>query len=100
MRKLKLKSIITIFAILLVVQLLMVIADVTLTKNGSGLVSITDPIVEFFSLPISLINKNLPFYVRESLPIKVLYWAMNVFIQASVIYIGWRVFKRVKKKLK
>ncbi|WP_299367841.1 hypothetical protein [Winogradskyella sp.] len=100
MRKLKLKSYVIIFLILLVVQFLIVFADVMLTKNGSDLVPVTDQIVEFFSLPISIINKNLPFYVRESLYIKVLYWLMNLFIQSSIIYLGWRTFKRVRKKLK
>ena len=100
MRKFKLKSFITIFLIVLVVQFLIVFADVMLTKNESGLVSVTDQIIEFFSLPISLINKNLPFYVRESLPVKALYWLMNLFIQSSILYLGWRVFKKVRKKLK
>ena len=100
MRKLKFKSFITIFGALLVIQFLTVFADVMLTKSESGLVSVTNPLIDIFSLPISLINGNLPFYVRESLMVKAVYWIMNLFIQSSLIYLGWRVFKRVKKKLK
>ena len=100
MRKLKLKSFLTIFAVLLVIQFLVIFADVMLTKNDSNLVSVTNPIIELFSLPISLINKYLPFYVRESLYVKALYWIINLFIQSSILYLGWRVFKRVRKKLK
>ena len=99
MRKLKLKTFFTIFTFLLVIQFLIVFLDVMLTKSESGLVSVTDGLIEILSLPISLINKNLPFYVRETLFIKALYWLMNLFIQTSAIYLGIRVFKRVRKKL-
>ena len=100
MRKFKLKSFLTIFVALLVIQFLIVFADVMLTKSESSLVSATDQIIEFFSLPISLINKSLPFYVRESLPVKAIYWLINIFIQSSIIYLAWRVFRRVRKKMK
>ncbi|MEO1032556.1 MAG: hypothetical protein AAFX55_14185 [Bacteroidota bacterium] len=100
MRKFKVKSFVIIFLVLLVIEFLIVFADITLSKNGSNLVAVTDQIIDIFSLPISIVNKSLPFYIRESLYIKVLYWIVNLLIQSFIIYMGWRAFKRVRKKLK
>ncbi|WP_422105103.1 hypothetical protein [Winogradskyella sp.] len=100
MRKFKVKSFVIIFLVLLVIQFLIVFADITLSKNGSNLVVVTDQIIDIFSLPISIVNKSLPFYIRESLYIKALYWIVNLFIQSFIIYMGWRAFRRVRKKLK
>lgn len=90
----------TIFISLLVIQFLIVLADVMLTKNDSSLISITNSIIEFFSLPISAINRNLPFYVREPLYVKAVYWLMNLLIQSAIIYVALRMFKRLRKKLR
>ena len=100
MRKFKLKSFAFIFLLLLVIQFLIVFVDVKLTKNGSDLVVVTDQIIDIFGLPISLINERLPFYVREGLIVKMVYWLINLFIQTAIIYVSWRVFRRVRKKMK
>ena len=84
---------------LLVIQFLVVLMDVKL-NNSSGFDEIIDKVIMLFSFPISLINENLPFYVRESIYIRAVFWLMNLFIQSSIIYLGWLAFKRVRKKMK
>ena len=100
MKNLKLKPFLIIFFILMVIQFLTVLADVQLTKSESSLVSVTNPLIDVFSLPISTINGNLPFYVREGIPVKALYWIMNLLIQAGILYLGILFFRKLRKKLK
>lgn len=100
MKKLKLRPFLIIFFTLMVIQFLIVFLDVQLTKSKSDLTSVTNPIIAIFSLPISGIHRALPFYVNESLYIRAMYWTVNLFIQAAVVYLGVLGFKRVRRKLK
>ncbi len=89
-----------IFVVLLLIQFLFVLADFILSKSGSDLTSITNPVIEFVSLPIGLINGNLPFYVREPIYIKIVYWVINLLVQTTLVYYFNRGFKRLRRKLK
>ncbi|WP_299527050.1 hypothetical protein [Winogradskyella sp.] len=99
MKKFKSKSFVIVFLILLVIQFLIVFMDAKL-NTSSSVNEITDKVILIFSFPINLINENLPFYVRESIFIRAIYWLMNLFIQSSVLYLGWLTLKRVLKKMK
>lgn len=95
MKKFKTKNFAIIFFTLLIIQFVIVYLNVKLDVK-----EITSPIISIMSLPIGMVNENLPFYVRESLYIKIIYWMINVFVQTTFIYMGIRAFIRLRNKLK
>jgi hypothetical protein len=97
MTKFNKKTYIIIFMMLLVVQFLVVLLD---AKTKSGISEITGIMITIFSIPINLINENLPFYVREPIYVRAIFWLINIFLQAFLIYMIWSSFKRVRKKMK
>mgnify|MGYP001113942043 CR=1 FL=1 len=98
MKKFKLKVFIIIFSIIMVIQFLIGLADVLLSQANNELSSITSILITICSLPISLINKNLPFYVSEDLLMVIIYWVINVTIQSMIVYGIIRVYKRLKNR--
>lgn len=89
------KSYAIVFFTLLILQFIMVYADAKL-----GASSVFNEAITIFSLPINFIDENLPFYVRESIFTRTIFWLMNVLVQASLIYLVWSSFNRAKKKMK
>lgn len=99
-KKLKLRPFLIVFFTLMVIQFLIVFLDVQLTKSKSDLTSVTNVVIAIFSLPISGIHRNLPFYVNESLYIRAIFWIVNLFIQSALVYLLILGFKRLRRKLK
>ena len=91
MKKFKLKSFLIVFFVLMVIEFLVGLADVFLHRSKNELFKVTSIIMSVFSLPISLINRNLPFYVAEDLYMRVVFWTINTLIQAMFVY-GFIVF--------
>lgn len=100
MKNLKLKSVIIVVIALMLIQVIVGVADVYVLEDHPELSNITSTLIAIFSLPISLINVNLPFYVAEELYMILLYWVLNVVIQAIVLYGIFKVFKRLKNRSK
>jgi hypothetical protein len=98
MNKFKLKSLIIIFFILMLIEFLIGLTDVLLFRVNNESSLITTTLIEIFSLPISLINKDLPFYVSEEFYMIALYWTLNVLIQAMFVYVILKVFRRLKNR--
>jgi len=80
------------------VQFVVGLIDILLFQEHNQSSSITSLIISIFSLPISLINSNLPFYVPEDLYMIVLYWILNGIIQAMILYGVFKVLKRLKNR--
>lgn len=97
MRRFKLKELLSVFVFLMVVQLTIGIADIFLAKAGSDLSSITAILISICSLPISLIDSKLPFFVSENLVMVGLYWVINVIIQAVFAYLLLIVVRKMKE---
>lgn len=98
MKKFKLKHLMIIFFILMLIEFLIGLADVLLFRANNESSLITTMLIEIFSLPISLINKALPFYVAEDFYMVALYWALNVLIQAMVVYVILKTVVRLKNR--
>lgn len=96
MYKKKIKLFLKIFFLLLAVQFVIVIADVLLNNADSSLSSITYLLISIFSMPLSLISPNLPFYSGEGIFATLLFWTLNLVIQTLVIYGAFRIMKRLK----
>jgi hypothetical protein len=96
MKKFKLKVLLIIFFILLVIQFIIVLAEILLSQANSGLTSITSALIGVCSLPISLINGNLPFYVTENIFMVGVYWVINVIIQSVLVYAILIVVKKIQ----
>ncbi len=92
----KLKLFLKIFFLLLVIQMIIVIADVALSNADSSFSAITSLIISIFSFPISLISRDLPFYSGEGIYVMVLFWTLNLVLQTMIIYGCIRMIKRIK----
>lgn len=79
-------------------QFVVGLIDILLFREYNQSSPITSSLITIFSLPISIINRDLPFYVAEELYMLLLYWILNVIIQAMAIYGMIRVFKRLKNR--
>lgn len=98
MKNFKFKSVVLIFFILLAIQFLVGLIDILIFREFNQSSPITSLLISIFSLPIRLINSDLPFYVVEDMYMIVLYWVLNVIIQAMVVYGIVKVFKRLKNR--
>lgn len=98
MKNFNFKSFVIIFFIIMTFQFLVGLIDILLFREYSQSSPITSALITIFSLPISLINKDLPFYVAEELYMLSLYWILNVVIQSMAVYGMIRVFKRLKNR--
>jgi hypothetical protein len=96
MSKKKLKLFLKIFFLLLIIQLIIVVADVLLTNADSSLSEVTATIISVFSFPLRLINRNLPFYTGEGFLLTLMFWVLNLVIQTMPIYAYFRVIKKIK----
>ncbi|EDP70257.1 hypothetical protein FBALC1_05858 [Flavobacteriales bacterium ALC-1] len=97
MKKFKLKIFVIIFFILLVIQFLIGLADVLLSQADSELTSFTSILITVCSFPINMINRDLPFYTNEGTGAAIIFWIMNLIIQATIVYGFKRIYKRVKR---
>ena len=100
MKKFRLKRFIIVFFIFMVIQFLVGLADISFYQNNNELSSISNMLMTVFSLPISLIHRGLPFYINEALPIKVLFWVINLLIQTAIILGGASLIRSVREKMK
>ena len=98
MKKFKFRHLVIICFILMLIEFLIGLADVLLFRANNESSLITTTLIEIFSLPISLINRDLPFYVSEDFYMIALYWTLNVMIQAMFVYVVLRVFRRLKNR--
>jgi hypothetical protein len=98
MKKFKLKNFVIIFFITMLIQFLIGLADVLLSQANNELSSITSILLTICSLPISLINRDLPFFVSENIMMVVLYWGINLFIQTVFVYSVLIVVKKIKSR--
>ena len=96
MKKRKLKLFLKIFFLLMIVQLVIGLVDILLNNAGSSFSEITSFIISIFSIPLSLISRNLPFYSGEGIYITLMFWGLNLIIQTTAIYVLVRMVKRMK----
>ena len=96
MKKFKLKELIRVFFFLLVIEFIIVLADVLLSQANMELSSITSMLLTICSFPISLINRDLPFFVHESLVMVGIYWIINLIIQAVFLYLVLIVVRKMR----
>lgn len=82
----------------MLIEFLIGLADVLLFRANNESSLITTTLIEIFSLPISLINEALPFYVAEDFYMVALYWTLNVLIQAMFVYVILKTAKRLKNR--
>jgi hypothetical protein len=82
----------------MLIQFLIGLADVLLSQANNELSSITSILLTICSLPISLINRDLPFFVSENIMMVVLYWGINLFIQTVFVYSVLIVVKKIKSR--
>ncbi|NRD20533.1 hypothetical protein HNV08_10785 [Winogradskyella eckloniae] len=97
MEKYKLKYFIYIFFTLMAIQLVIGVVDILLSKAESDLTSITSILVSVCSLPLSLINSKLPFFVSENLLMVLIYWGINLVIQSVFVYGVLLVIQKIKQ---
>jgi hypothetical protein len=95
MKKFKLRSVVIILFILMGIQFLVGLADFLWFKAHNEYLAITSSLMKIFSFPISIINKDLPFYVSDDLFNVISYWLLNASLQALVIYVILKVIKRL-----
>ena len=100
MKKFKLKSFLIVFFVLMVIEFLIVLADVFLHRSKDDLAAVTSNTISVFSLPINLINRNLPFYVAEDLYMRFVFWTINTLIQAIFVYGFIVIVRRLKNREK
>lgn len=94
--KRKLKEFFKIFFLLLIIHAAIVAAELFL--GDSGISDITSTLIAIISIPLSLVNKNLPFYTGEGILITAIYGGLNLMIQTVFVYGIKRVFKRLKNQ--
>ena len=97
MEKYKLKYLIYIFLILMAIQFVIGLVDILLSKADSDLTSITSVLIAICSVPLSLINSNLPFFVSENFIMVLIYWAINLTIQSVLVYGVLLVIQKMKQ---
>ena len=84
----------------MIIQFLVGLADISFYQSDNELSLITNMLMSIFSLPISLIHRGLPFYINEVLPVKAVFWIINVFIQTTIILGALSLLRSVREKLK
>jgi len=97
MKKFKFKELVKVFFLLMVIQFIIGLADVLLSRANNELSSITSLLITICSYPLSLINSNLPFFVSESLFMIGLYWLINLIIQTVFVYLILIVIKKMRE---
>ncbi|WP_299110567.1 hypothetical protein [uncultured Winogradskyella sp.] len=100
MEKYKLKYLIYIFLALMAIQFVIGLVDILLSKADSDLTSITSLLISICSIPLSLINSKLPFFVSENLFMVLIYWAINLTIQSVFVYGVLLVIQKMKQSNK
>ncbi len=98
MKKFKLKEFLIVFFVLIVIQFIIGLSEVLLSRANNELSSITSMLLDICSYPISLINSNLPFYVPEDLFMVVIYWIINVIIQSVFVYAVLIVLRKIRSE--
>ncbi|WP_179018632.1 hypothetical protein [Winogradskyella forsetii] len=98
MKKFKLKEFVIVFLVLMVIQFIIGLAEILLSRANNDLSSLTSIFLDIFSYPISLINSNLPFYVSEDLFMVVIYWIINVIIQSAFVYGFIIVIRKIRSE--
>lgn len=96
MKKFKLRELIRVFLFLLVIEFIIGLADVLLSQANMELSSLTSMLLNICAFPISLINRDLPFFVSESLVMRGIYWIINVIIQSVFLYLVLIVVKKMR----
>lgn len=100
MKKFRLKRFLVVFLILIIIQVIVAFADISFYRNDNDLAKFTYRLMSVFSLPIGLIHKGLPFYINEALPIKIVFWLINVFLQTAILLGGISMVRSLREKLK
>lgn len=100
MEKYKLKYLIYIFFVLMVIQFIIGLIDILLSKGNSDLTSITSVLISICSIPLSLINSKLPFFVSESFVMVLIYWSINLIIQSALVYGVLLVIQKMRQSNK
>ena len=100
MKKFRVKRFVFVFLILMLIQFLVALADISLYQSDNALSSVTSTLMSIFSMPIGLINQGLPFYINEDLPIKVIFWIINLFLQTAILLGGMSLLRSIREKLK
>ena len=80
----------------MVIQFLIGLIDILLFQANNDSSTITSIIITICSLPISLINRDLPFYVSEDLIMVLLYWIINLIIQSVFVYVILIVVNKIR----
>ena len=96
MKNKKLKLFLKIFFLLVLVQLIVIIAELTLGDLNGVMASIISVLLTIISFPLSIISAKLPFYSGEGIPITMLFWLLNLTIQTLIIYGVFRIIKRIR----
>lgn len=80
----------------MLIEFLVGLLDAYLAFYNSDLNTITSWLMFVFSLPISFISRDLPFYAAEGTVAAILYWVLNLLIQTTIIYVVIELFKSRK----
>ena len=80
----------------MLVEFLVGLLDVFLTQSNSGLSTITSWLMFIFSMPISFIRRDLPFYAAEGAVVGIFYWVLNLLIQTAIVYVVIELCKNRK----
>ena len=96
MKNKKLKLFLKIFFLLVLVQLVVIIAELTLGDLNGLMASIISVLLTIISFPLSIISAKLPFYSGEGIPVTMLFWVLNLTIQTLIIYGVFRIIKRIR----
>jgi len=96
MKRFKLKDFLKVFLFLMVIQFIIGLVDIILSQANNELSSITSIIITICSFPVSLINRNLPFFISDNLFMVGLYWIINVIIQTVFVYLILVVLKKMR----
>lgn len=100
MEKYKLKYLIYIFLSLMAIQFVIGLLDILLSQADSELTSITSILISVCSIPLSLINSKLPFFVSENILMILIYWVINLIIQSVFVYGVLLVIQKMKQSNK
>ncbi len=98
MKKFKLKEFVIVFLVLIIIQFIIALSEVLLSRANNDLSSVTSKLLDICSYPISLINGSLPFYVSEDLFMVGLYWVINVIIQSAFVYGFIIVIRKIRSE--
>ncbi|WP_370000589.1 hypothetical protein [Winogradskyella sp.] len=97
MGTLKAKLFLKVFFFLLIIEFLVGLLDAFLAYNNSLFANVTSWLMFVFSLPISLISRDLPFYSSEGTTAAILFWVLNLLIQTAIIFSAIKLFRSRRK---